>query len=103
MFNDSIEFAMEECEHLAKISDSDYQCLLRNLKTLHKYHIVHMDIKPDNIMYSPAFKKPVFIDYGFSEIIEQSIGFKTMTCFKGTLEFVSPQMRKIFSLDELTT
>ena len=51
---------------------------------LHKHKIVHMDIKPDNIMFSPTFKKLVFIDYGFSEIIEEEVGFKTLVTFRGT-------------------
>ena len=47
-------------------------------------------------MYSKIFKKLVFIDYGFSMVIEQNVGFKTKTSFKGTVNYVSEEMLKIF-------
>ncbi len=31
---------------------------------MHMLQIVHRDIKPQNIMYSPAYNKNVFIDFG---------------------------------------
>ena len=40
-------------------------------------------------MFSPKFQKTVFIDFGFSELLNEEIGFKTLTAFKGTAEFVS--------------
>ena len=43
-----------------------------------------MDIKPENIMFSPSQEKLVFIDFGFSELIEEEAGFKTLTSFQGT-------------------
>jgi serine/threonine protein kinase len=33
---------------------------------MHQFYITHNDIKPDNIVYSPTYKKFVFIDYGLS-------------------------------------
>jgi serine/threonine protein kinase len=33
---------------------------------MHQLNITHNDIKPDNIVYSPIFKKLVFIDFGMS-------------------------------------
>ena len=33
---------------------------------MHSYNIIHYDIKPDNICFSNAYKKPVFIDFGLS-------------------------------------
>jgi hypothetical protein len=36
--------------------------------------MVHLDIKPANIAYSNYFKKWVFLDFGFSEIIEENPG-----------------------------
>ena len=44
--------------------------LLTTLRKLHKRNVVHKDIKPENIMYSKTFKKLVFIDFGFSTVIE---------------------------------
>lgn len=36
---------------------------------MHQLKIVHRDIKPNNIMYSPAFDKNILIDFGSSEFI----------------------------------
>jgi serine/threonine protein kinase len=36
--------------------------------------MVHLDIKPANIGYSPYFQKEVFIDFGFSEFLEEDLG-----------------------------
>ena len=44
---------------------------------MHKLHIVHQDIKPENIMYSLSYNRPVFIDFGLSRIIDEEIGLKT--------------------------
>jgi serine/threonine protein kinase len=41
---------------------------------MHLLKIVHTDIKPDNIMFSKAFNKLVFIDFGLSDIIKQKMG-----------------------------
>jgi len=37
------------------------------LKEIHKYHVLHDDIKMDNIMYLKT--KPIFIDFGKSKIL----------------------------------
>ncbi len=44
---------------------------------MHILKIMHQDIKPDNIMYSPKFKKVVLIDFGGSLLIEEPLGLKT--------------------------
>ena len=67
---------------------------------LHANNIVHNDINPSNIMYSPTYQKAVFIDYGFSQILEEDIGKKTYTAFQGTAGYVSSEMLKLFSVDE---
>jgi serine/threonine protein kinase len=41
-----------------------------SLKLMHHNQIIHFDIKPENIMFSPHFMKPVFIDFGFTEIVQ---------------------------------
>ena len=41
---------------------------------MHKLHFTHCDIKPENIMFSPSLNKPVFIDFGLSQINTQNIG-----------------------------
>lgn len=44
---------------------------------MHILKIIHQDIKPDNIMYSPTFKKLVFIDFGGCLMVEEPLGLKT--------------------------
>jgi serine/threonine protein kinase len=59
---------------------------------MHGFKIIHLDIKPENIIFSSHFAKPVFIDFGFSEIINEKIGVKSLTEFKGTLNFCTREM-----------
>lgn len=59
---------------------------------MHQLRIVHRDIKPNNIMWSNDFHGPVFIDFGGTDFIEESIGMKTKTCFTGTMSFVSEEI-----------
>lgn len=40
--------------------------------------IIHRDIKPDNIIFSQNYEKPVFIDFGLSDIANESIEFKSL-------------------------
>jgi serine/threonine protein kinase len=73
MFENCVEFAMETCD-LVKGHNLNSNLLLWNLALMHQLRIVHLDIKPENIMLSPSFRKPVFIDFGFSSLIEEQIG-----------------------------
>lgn len=50
---------------------------MKQLATLHSNKIVHLDINPDNVMFSPRLGRPVFIDFGLSELIGEECGFKT--------------------------
>jgi serine/threonine protein kinase len=54
---------------------------------MHSYHIIHYDIKPENICFSKEYNKAVFIDFGFSEIIKELCGLKTYTNFRGSPNF----------------
>jgi len=40
--------------------------LKKDLRKMHLLNLVHLDIKPANIMISNMFKKIVFIDFGLS-------------------------------------
>jgi len=62
---------------------------------MHKYHIIHGDIKPENICFSSSLNKFVFIDFGLSKIIVQNPGYKTFMKFCGTPNYCSPEMKKI--------
>ena len=59
-----------------------------------------MDIKPDNIAYSPHFHKFVFIDFGFAEIIKEGIGEKTLIFPRGTFGFMTEEMNKAIKLNQ---
>jgi serine/threonine protein kinase len=56
---------------------------------MHILKIMHQDIKPDNIMYSPTFKRLVFIDFGGCLMIEEPLGLKTQAKFFGTTQYCS--------------
>ncbi len=37
---------------------------------MHKLQIIHGDIKPSNIMWSPKYKNNVLIDFGFCKLLK---------------------------------
>ena len=80
---------MEECKPVTKETFKPEQ-LYESLALMHKLHIVHQDIKPENIMYSPSKNRMVFIDFGLSTVIKEDIGMKKMTEFVGNIEHCSP-------------
>jgi serine/threonine protein kinase len=41
---------------------------------MHQLKIVHSDIKPANIMWSPKLNKNVMLDYGLCEFINEDWG-----------------------------
>ena len=93
MFSECVEFAMEECKKVT-VHNSRLDAFYDNLAVLHQLHIVHQDIKPENIMYSPSHDRPVFIDFGLSRIISEEIGKNTLTNFIGTVDFWGPEMAR---------
>ncbi len=62
--------------------------------------IVHRDIKPANIMFSKSISKCVFIDFGCSEVISETIGCRTLTKMVGTTAFCTDELLGL--LKELT-
>jgi serine/threonine protein kinase len=67
------------------------------LLLLHSLRIVHMDIKPLNVMYSKSSLEWVFIDFGFSKTIKEEKGLKSLALFAGTLNYCSEEMQSRFS------
>ena len=41
---------------------------------MHEFGVIHLDINPENIMWSPLKQKPVFIDFGFSDVVKEKQG-----------------------------
>jgi serine/threonine protein kinase len=73
------------------------QALKLKLLSLHCLNIAHLDIKPENISFSPSLKEAVFLDFGLSDMIEETIGRRTKTAFTGTLGFSSPEMMDCYN------
>ena len=63
--------------------------------------IVHRDIKPSNIMYSPTYKKHVFIDFGCTEGLKETLGYKNVTKFSGATAFCSDEMLSLLSNNKI--
>lgn len=57
--------------------------------------MMHMDIKPANIMFSETKGSLVFIDFGFSKFIKEKAGFKSNTLFYGSVIYCNKDMLKI--------
>ena len=56
---------------------------------MHNLGIIHADIKPENILFSPTRNKPVFIDFGFSVIIQQRPGLRQLPTSRVVLVIVA--------------
>ncbi len=64
---------------------------------MHSLSILHRDIKPDNIMYSPSYGKYVLIDFGISEYTSERPGQTVFTSFAGTYTYCSEEMKRLFT------
>lgn len=60
-----------------------------SLYFMHSFKIVHGDIKPQNIMWSPQFNKLVFIDFGLTKTLRENVGELSETKFFGTYHYAS--------------
>lgn len=84
---------MERCleirEIYNRIDEKDIESLKTKLNMLHYFRLVHMDIKPENIMFSKTYEKLVFIDFGFSRVVNEEKGYKTKTQFHGSIRYCS--------------
>ena len=59
---------------------------------MHQFHLMHIDIKNENILYSPSLNKLVFIDFGLSKFVAEQVGKKILTKYAGTANFWSPSL-----------
>ena len=70
-----------------KILKAFMKDIKKKLFILRQLHIVHGDIKPDNILYSPGWRRIVLIDFGLSRFIKESVDEETETHFMGSPHF----------------
>jgi serine/threonine protein kinase len=95
-----VDFAMELCKRLGETAVNSKN-LYWNLAVIHSLHLVHCDIKPENIMLSPSHCKPVFIDFGLSFFIPENVGEKSLTSFVGSINFCSDEMGRLIFTNNL--
>ena len=67
----------------------------KKLSRLRQLHLVHADIKPENIMYSPGWKNIVLIDFGLAMFIKEKVDQETETYFVGTPKFAGKEMKEL--------
>lgn len=70
--------------------NASFELLRRKLHLLHVLRLVHLDLKPENIAFSPALDEYVFIDFGLSRAVCEPIGSKTLVSFTGSFNYCCP-------------
>jgi len=81
--------------------------LCSTLYCLHYKHIVHMDIKPENILICNTLHKPTkpamrLVDFGFARVLQNNRP-GNIEPIRGTPEFLAPEMLRCDDLDVVTT
>ena len=69
VYDDAVVFAMGEVQTLIEVEDLkgyNWESLIEKMKILHYFHIIHFDVKPENIGVCCQQKTPVFIDFGLT-------------------------------------
>ena len=70
------------------------------MKEMHSLKIVHRDMKSENVDWSPDFQRWVFLDFGFSTVLEEEMGQKTRSKFIGTYSSTTRELQKTHDLSQ---
>jgi serine/threonine protein kinase len=97
-YREYIEFYMEECRNV-RFHEYELENIKHRLKMclglLHSFKIIHKDIKPANVLFSPIFNNYVLCDFGLSTALAEDVGFKTHTYREGTLGYMCEELRSL--------
>lgn len=99
IYKDCIAYPMECCQNRKYVRTimSEGEKLKEKLLRMHEMRFIHMDIKDINICFSKLKGEFVFIDFGFSKIIPENLGCKSLTKFFGTPHYCSKEMNDIIT------
>ncbi|MEO0165931.1 MAG: sigma 54-interacting transcriptional regulator [candidate division WOR-3 bacterium] len=84
-------------EHFKDFNEEFVRAIIQVLDALSAFHnkgFVHCDLKPEHIIYNPATKKVVLIDFGFAGITTHQIKAG------GTFGYVAPEILKGIGFDQ---
>lgn len=79
-YRDCIEFYMERCwpSATAAVPPNASQRLKYCVAVMHEHRIIHRDLKPANVVWSGVSDDYVLCDFGVSNTVLESVGFKTL-------------------------
>lgn len=102
-YNDCIEFYMELCKTIKQSFNELESNLLKNyerdlklcMSKLHYFKMIHKDIKPENILFSPSRNHFVLTDFGVAHSVSEDHSNKTETYFEGTHHYANEEMKEL--------
>lgn len=82
-FNESVAFIMPYLAHdrfldfFKKMDVAEVQFYLKNLlialRHVHKFHIIHRDVKPSNFLYNRQKRQFLLVDFGLAQQVPQCL------------------------------